>query len=255
MPEYRGNAVYDYVTEHHLNYYFSAEDHWILVYGDAQSIPKILVLAFRVERIATSLSADEKNTGNRAFLMAKELRLPFLFIRFMSGLDRVAVWEGRLQEWRVYSYDQLRDLYEAYGVVRPGTARKEVNQYVSSPYHDWQRQNLGRITVSDFDLLKYEGCRIQEIIELKRSKLQIEDWTPYAADYPNFALLINLIVGSGKKIPFKLYYNVMRDGPVGEREEDISQIKVFEFVIPDETIGCGEIQYRELGVYTAEELL
>ena len=173
----------------------------------------------------------------------------------MVNSEVVSVWEESVGQWRMLGYDQLRDIYERYGVVQPGTARKRVNQYTSSPYHDWQRSNLGRITVSDFDLIKYVDGEVKEIVELKRSKIPLDTWTPYTNDFPNFALLINTIVGSGKRIPFTLYYNLMRAGQKGMRVEDTSRIKVFDFVIPNTMISSNQVQYRFRKYSTLEELL
>lgn len=253
--EYIGNAIYDYVYNEDLDYYFSAEHNWMLVYGNAVSIPKILVFASKVTDINSNCPDSKRKEAKKAFSIARYLKLPFIFVRFMVNNDLVSVWEERVGQWRTVTYDQLRDIYERYGVVQPGTARKRVNQYTSSPYHDWQRNNLGRITVSDFDLIKYNNGQVQEIIELKRSKISLNTWTPYTNDYPNFALLINAIVGSGEKIPFTLYYNWMRAGQIGMRAEDTSQIKVFDFIIPPNMISSNQVQYRFRGYYTLGQLL
>lgn len=254
MVEYKGNAIYDYVVENGLGYFFSAENCWILVYGDSCSIPKILVFACKTDNFK-SASKEVKTNANRALKLAGILKLPFICVCFMSNVDTVSIWESKNKYWKKVSYGELRDIYEEYGVVRPGTAKKAVNQYVSSPYHDWQRNNLGRITVSDFDLLKYRGNQITEIIELKRSKINVDSWSPFEKDFPNFALLINSIVNSGTKIPFKLYYNKMYDGTKGNRKEDISNIKVFDFVIPDKMISSNQIEYYCRGIHSVEELL
>ena len=253
--EYTGNAIYDYVYEEDLDYYFSAEHTWMLVYGNAASVPKILVFANKVSDINDDCTAEELNESNKALSIARYLNLPFIFVRFMVNSEVVSVWEESVGQWRMLEYDQLRDIYERYGVVQPGTARKRVNQYTSSPYHDWQRSNLGRITVSDFDLIKYVDGEVKEIVELKRSKSPLDTWTPYTNDFPNFALLINTIVGSGKRIPFTLYYNLMRAGQKGMRVEDTSRIKVFDFVIPNTMISSNQVQYRFRKYSTLEELL
>lgn len=253
--EYTGNAIYDYVYEEDLDYYFSAEHTWMLVYGNAASVPKILVFANKVADINDDCTAEELNESNKALSIARYLNLPFIFVRFMVNSEVVSVWEESVGQWRMLEYDQLRDIYERYGVVQPGTARKRVNQYTSSPYHDWQRSNLGRITVSDFDLIKYVDGEVKEIVELKRSKIPLDTWTPYTNDFPNFALLINTIVGSGKRIPFTLYYNLMRAGQKGMRVEDTSRIKVFDFVIPNTMISSNQVQYRFRKYSTLEELL
>lgn len=253
--EYAGNAIYEYIYDEDLDYYYSAEHTWMLVYGDAASIPKIFVFVTKVDDIRKRYSTEEMNDANRAFSIAQYLKLPFIYVRFMINSREVGVWRDSLRKWEMLTYDRLRDLYERYGVVQPGTARKEVNQYLSSPYHDWQRQNLGRITVSDLDLIKYRNGKVKEIIELKRSKQSLGSWKPYVDDYPNFALLINTIVGSGKQIPFTLYYNLMEDGQKGMRKEDITKIKVYDFDIPDRMISESQVTYQLRGCFKLEKLL
>lgn len=253
--EYTGNKICKYVYDKNLDYYYSAEHKWMLVYGNTLSIPRIMVFVSKVVNIGSGCSTEEMNEANKAFSIARYLRLPFIFVRFMVNSEVVGVWEENAGKWCTLSYDQLRDVYERYGVVQPGTARKRVNQYTSSPYHDWQRNNLGSITVSDLDLIKYVDDEVKEIIELKRSKMSLETWTPFYRDYSNFALLINTIVGSGKNIPFTLYYNLMRDGQKGMRDEDISTIKVFDFIIPSKMITFNQVKYSLRGCYSPEQLL
>jgi hypothetical protein len=69
--EYTGNAIYDYVCEENLDYYYSAEHTWMLVYGNALSIPKILVFASNVTDINSNCSDEEMTEANRAFSMLK----------------------------------------------------------------------------------------------------------------------------------------------------------------------------------------
>ena len=254
MPEYNGNAIYDYVIDNGLDYFFCVENEWILLYGNTQSIPRLVVYVSKVNDINSSLSAEETTSIDKSYSLASNLNLPFVCVRFMVNSDMVLVRQLGAA-WKSMTYDQLRDLYEQYGVVSPGTPKKRVNQYVSSPYHDWQRENLGSITVSDFDLVKYRNGIVEEIIELKRSKVGLQRWQPYSCDYKNFALLINAIISSSKKIPFTLYYNLMRDGTAGSRTEDISQIEVFDFVVPDKLINSRQVRYNCRGIYTLPKLL
>ena len=58
--EYTGNAIYDYVCREDLDYYYSAEHNWMLVYGNAASIPKIMVFASKAADIDSDYTADEK---------------------------------------------------------------------------------------------------------------------------------------------------------------------------------------------------
>ena len=254
MPKYNGNAIYDYVVKKNFGFYFSVENNWLLLYGDTKSIPKILVLASKVDNLK-SMSVDEKNNANFAVKIAKHLRLPFIYVRFMSSSNKVSIWESVDEKWKEITYDQLRDLYEKYGVVQTGTTKKPINQYTSSPYHDWQRANLGDITVSDIDMLRYRKNQIEKIVELKRSKVPIDKWQPFTQDYPNFTLIVNAIVNSKEQIPFLLYYNEMIQGEIAKRKENISKIRVFQFEIPKNMIEQNQVKYYDLGKYTLDEAL
>lgn len=254
MPNYDGNAICERVIEKGLDYFYSAKDHWLLVYGDSQSIPKIMAFVYEVNDF-NKASEEEKRNADMALQFAGQLRLPYIYVRFMNQSNTVRVWELSEQKWKTISYDELKDIFKKYGAVCPGQAKKPVNQYTSSRFQEWQKDNLGAITVSDFDMLKIKNNQIEEIIELKRSKIDIKSWKPFPQDFPNFALLINSIVNSGANIPFTLYYNEYADGKVGERIEDISQIKVFSFVIPDKMIDRNQVSYTERGTFPVDELL
>lgn len=255
MPNYNGNAIYDYVVKKNLGYCFSVENNWLLLYGNARSVPKILALVNKVDNIdINNMSNNEKENVNLAYKIAVQLKLPFICVRFMTNSKEVFVLQS-VKQWEKITYDQLRDLFEKYGVVEPGTARKPVNQYTSSPYHDWQRANLGDITVSDLDMVRYRANKIEKIVELKRSKVSIDKWKPFPQDYPNFALIINTIVNSQVKIPFLLYYNEMKEGEIGKRKEDISLIRVFKFKIPIDMIEQDQVEYYDCGKYTLDKAL
>ena len=251
---YTGNAIYDYVSKKNLNFYYFVESNWTLIYGNSESVPKMLVFAQKVDDISKECTALERKEAGKAYSISRELNLPFVYVRFMGNSSHVSIWDEAFGKWKTITYTELRNVYEKYGVVRPGTPRKAINQYSSSPYHDWQRSNLGKVTVSDIDLIKNNDDKI-EIIELKRSKISLERWKPYENDFPNFALLINTVVASGKDIPFKLYYNLMYNGERGQRMEDISKIKAFDFKIPDRMISVSEVQYSFNGYYKLEQLI
>ena len=72
--EYTGNAIYEYVFNKNLDYYFSAKNNWMLVYGNADSIPKILVFAFKVSNINCKCTDDEMKEANRSFSIARYLK-------------------------------------------------------------------------------------------------------------------------------------------------------------------------------------
>ncbi|MBR0485616.1 MAG: hypothetical protein IJJ69_12735, partial [Oscillospiraceae bacterium] len=225
--KYEGNEIYNYIRSHGLHQYcFLVKNQWILLYGDMQGVPRMLAFVSETSALDSEFSEEERENGNRVCKIARQLHLPFVAVRFVQNCQKVCIWLNG--NWQTMTYPELKQVYQNFGIVQSGTAGKSVNQYTSSSYHDWQRNQLGKIIVTDLDLIKLKNDdSIASIIELKRSKIALDQWTPYRNDYPNFALTVNAIVHSGKKIPFYLYYNIMHDGTAGHRTEDISEIKVF----------------------------
>ena len=255
MQEYKGNAIYNYILNRKYSYFFCVKNNWVLIYGNACCMPKLLVYVSKVPSLNIPIGNDEHSAFLKSFKLSKYLNLPFLCVRFMPKSSELYLWQEECAKWRKMRFDTLRDVYESFGLVEPGIAKKAINQYSSSPYHDWQRENLGRITVSNLDLIKFKEDKTEENIELKRSKQALESWEPYRADYPNFALLLNTIVSSGKKIKFSLYYTLLHEGRVGERVEDISKIKLYNFFIPKQSISCDQVQYACRGIFAPQNLI
>ena len=67
---------------------------------------------------------------------------------------------------------------------------KEVNKTTSGDPHDWNRKNLARAaTINDIDALHYYKDFVV-FLELKRQNFHtIRNWSPYEADYANYAAL------------------------------------------------------------------
>ena len=249
MPYYTGNAIYNYINEKCLDYFFCTKDSWTLIYGDANSNPKLLAFVSEVDDLSSDISVLEIKQSENAEKIADNLNLPFIFIRFQKKSDNLFVSLNGKQG--IINYQKLKELFIEFGVSNNGTPSKPVNQYSSSPYHDWQRNNLGKITVSDLDLVKFEQDEVVEIIELKRSKISLEKWFPYEDDYPNFQLIINSILNSNKIINFRIYYNLFTNDGSGSRVEDISLIKVFTLSKSDN----NELKIIPNGTFSPEELL
>lgn len=249
MPYYTGNAIYNYINEKCLDYFFCIKDSWTLIYGDANSNPKLLAFVSEVDDLSSSISVLEINQSENAEKIADNLNLQFIFIRFQKRSDKLFVSLNGKKA--IINYQKLKDLFIKFGVSNNGTPSKPVNQYSSSPYHDWQRYNLGKITVSDLDLVKFVQDEVVEIIELKRSKYSLEKWYPFKADYPNFKLIINSISNSNKNIDFRIYYNLFTNDGSGSRVEDISLIKVFTLSMTDK----NELEIKLNGIFSPEKLL
>lgn len=253
---YDGNAIYKYISSNELvDYFYLVEDEWLLLYGDKIGNPKLIAFISEIYNVDQFISNAEKIKMNKCRVIAEQFNLPFVMIRYANNSLKVTLYMSETDKMYSLTFDRLRDMFAYYGVVEKGTPKKEVNQYTSSRYHDWQRSNLGKITVTDLDLVKFNDNNIEIIVELKRSKKSLDLWKPYKDDFSNFALIINAIVLSGKHIPFYLYYNLLADGKLGNRKEDISRIKVFKFIIPDKMINSNEVKYECYGVSNLQNLL
>ena len=249
MQYYTGNAIYNYINENYLDYFFCTKDSWTLIYGDANTHPTLLAFVSEVDDLSSAISDLEINQSENAKKIADNLKLPFIFIRFQKRTDKLFVSLNGKKG--IINYQKLKDIFIKFGVCNNGTPSKPVNKYSSSPYHDWQRYNLGKITVSDLDLVKFEQDEVVEIIELKRSHIPLENWLPYKDDFSNFQLIINSILNSNKNINFRIYYNLFTNDGSGGRVEDISLIKVFTLSKSDN----NELKIIPNGTFSPEELL
>ncbi len=253
MPFYTGNAIYDYIKQNNLDYFFCVKNSWTLIYGDSKSDPKLFAFVKKVNDLESKLSEEEVNQLEKAKKIAENLSLPFIFICFQDNSNELYVQRNNKKE--KVTFEGLKDIFSRFNLSNPGVPFKPLNQYSSSLYHDWQRKNLGNITVSDLDLVKFDQDDIIEIIELKRSKKQLRYWTPYEDDFPNFKLIINAIFNSKRKINFSIYYNLLREDRDRIRTEDISLIKVFNFEIPSRKQEIDPSKYTLVGCFRPKDLL
>lgn len=103
---------------------------------------------------------------------------------------------------------------------------KEVNRYTSNEFHDWQRKNLPRhFVLQDIDtwaLVWTDSATHHPIalVELKRSYIAPDKWTPFEADAPNYKALFQL-ADRAKLALWIIYFQ--KDKPI----EDGSQFRVF----------------------------
>lgn len=103
--------------------------------------------------------------------------IPFINICFddkVDNIEYIKIQDALLGTWKDISLQELKDVFKKFGVpINDNPCYKAINDKKSSAYHNWQRENLGNITVSDIDLIRVSEGRIQEIVELKRSFLNV----------------------------------------------------------------------------------
>lgn len=220
MDYYKTNAIYENICKNE-QYYWVVGNAWILVYGDHNSDPKLIVLAhgksWLVDQDIIRIVSD----------LSKETGIPAIRIEFddsISDIDSVDIHK-RAGGVITIKLDKLKCLYQKYGVpVNNAPCQKSVNDVTSSAYHNWQRASLGSITVSDIDLFYLGERRNKAIIELKRSYISLAKWSPFPKDYPNFRLLSKVCSLGG--YDFLISYNVRKKSPFFD---DPSMIKIFYY--------------------------
>ncbi|WP_070965104.1 hypothetical protein [Vibrio sonorensis] len=222
MCFYRTNAIYQALADKKIkDFYWVSENAWILVYGDSNNNPKVIVLAFNEKWAVDSKIVSLAST------IAKKADLPMFQVRFNSSqpeIDSVelASFDGALN---TVSLQQLKDAFAKTGLpVSDKPTKKAINSAESSAYHSWQREQLGKkIVVADIDLIKESDKTT--IIELKRSSFELDRWSPFRVDFPNFYVLENLCKMTGDG--FFILYNRRVEEP--EFFDDPSTVSVFTF--------------------------
>ena len=232
MAYYTGNALYDYLStcKNKDNFYWASGNLWMLVYGDDNHNPRVLTVVSGNE-LNTPITEYEKRALQVATELVSGSDLPLNFIRFDPNhtITSVQYWEYKgspMEQLEVISSDVLRERFGKFGLsLNSKVAQKSINDRSSSPYHDWQRTHLGSsVTVADIDLIRLVGRKPKEIIELKRSRIELEKWTPYKPDYHNIILISKLAVKIS--LDFYIVYNYRRKEPF---LDDVSKLKVFKF--------------------------
>ena len=64
---YLGNAIYDHISQKKLNFYYFVESNWTLIYGNSESVPKMLVFAQKVDNISKECTIAEKKEAGKAY--------------------------------------------------------------------------------------------------------------------------------------------------------------------------------------------
>lgn len=253
MLYYSGNELYKYIKKNNLkSFKFFSGNIWQLVYGNKASKPVLLVLAIGLaNNEKPGLSSQEKiDAFNSIISLSERTKIPLILVQFTIDQDKIeSVYisnDGKSFEKKTIV--ELTLLFQTFGLPTSNTyTQKATNDRTSSAYHNWQRKSLGKdITVSDIDLMKVDDNEnITTIFELKRSRIPIDSWTPFPADYVNFKLLLKLCKLA--TIELKIAYNYL--SPIPPRIEDISKIKVFKLKLQEDQINICEEGIYPLNVF------
>lgn len=246
---YTTNAMYEYLEENQIpGFLFARKNIWLLIYGTAMSDPRLILVASAVSQE----EFDEEIPGEHememidvASRLSERSGLNAYILRYRK--DDVVLGEVQLAclNEREKSISSLRGLFEDEGLSLIGAgSTKDVNDKISSPFHQWQRENMGtEIIATDIDLLRMDGEEPVRIYELKRSYYTLERWNPFPDDYPNYKLIATF--ADMADVDFQIVYNRRTTNPFFD---DISRLKRFTF-----SLRNGRFRY--LDTISLEEFL
>lgn len=194
----------------------------MLVYGASGKDPRLLVLAFALSDIP---GIDVTNAFQ---MLSRQSGIPCLYLGFdglAADVDSVRVTPRLDRKAESVSLDDVRSIFSGHGLPVSNTScMKYQNDKLSSCYHKWQRQALGKIRVSDIDLLEIGPRRnISRIIELKRSFLAVDEWRPFRDDFANFDLLAT--VAKQASADFEILYNRRTKTPFRDDPSRLAQFR------------------------------
>jgi hypothetical protein len=228
---YSSNAVYDELARRSIrDFVWASGNAWLLLYADSDEVLRLIVFVAGISSAGTRPigSPPLAEVGRVGTALASAASVPFIKVAFDDHAPEITSVElsrdGR-DEGEI-PLAQLRTTFEAMGLpVKSASTAKAINDRASSAYHAWQRANLGAIKVTDVDLVRLDGQGAPiEILELKRSYIGLQQWSPYPADFTNFNLLADLADKAGAR--FTIVYNVRKTNPF---HDDASTLSLFSY--------------------------
>ena len=231
---YRGNAIYDLIESTH-NFRYTTENLWILVYGNRDCDPKVILLlsAYKNENYESkTLTPKESEIMIYTEQISHKSGVPFIYVRFNNDSEKLnevkIMMNGRFKS---ISLDEYVNVLIGFGIQKNSqSCKKPINSHASNLYHLWQVNCGLDITTSDIDLMRVNSeLEITEVYELKRSFISIEKWEPYSADFNNFILLSKLFTRCG--VSFYIMFNQYQKSPF---KDDIEKVKLYKVIYEKE---------------------
>lgn len=249
---YKKNALCDYLKNLSPQFIYSGDYLWQLVYGDEKCNPKLLVLARGTTYLPPyePLNENELERFKILFQIKGQTNLPLKVVSFpvnIPEIQEVYISDDGKTFTRV-PLDDLGKIYASYGLPIENTkTKKYLNDKVSSAYHKWQRETLGRkIKVSDIDLWKLDdNGQPRLLFEIKRSGYDLQKWEPWPDDYPNFTLLAKLILNSDIKFYIVYYQRIKKP-----YEEKIDKLKIYSVKFDaSKNEECAKFDLNYCGIF------
>ncbi len=203
-------------SEEHVH--VSTDEKAMLVWGEEAGLNDASLLGFTYNYPGEFESFDKTDELRMMQKFAHGNDVPLLWIgkgRFDSGKLEVGQVTGEPDgtlhadlEWLNLDHAASK-LQEYFGTDydRMGTSKAK-NKRTAGGFHDWSRTNLpNSFKKQDFDIvITSDGVTPKYLIELKRSYIDIEEWTPFKDDLRNYVLQETSAKGADA-IPLIAYQN------------------------------------------------
>ena len=143
---YRNNGLCNLLRETGGGRFYCANDNiWIMLYGNARDRqPYVLAVISEAADETEYRSTEPLPRELAARAAAEQIRgdLTFLEVRCLAADDPMT--ECRSFSGEMISLTELKQHFLDSGLEIAGTAaKKKINRYHSSVFHEWQRKNLG----------------------------------------------------------------------------------------------------------------
>lgn len=236
MNHYEENGINNYIASHKINGFslFDNSRSLLVIYNTSKNEPVMVVLDERYENNNSIENPDdyEKTLTALAINLASSLNVNLLIIKYLNSYEtfnntsRIWVWTDEQPIEKAFTQNTY---YNADGLLKTmerlvngkstikrynnnkSPAKKE-NDALSSAFHLWTRKNVGIGAFVDIDLIRYNGSKITEIIELKRSFYELKKWKPFNNDFNNYSALAD--IAARINVPLILLYNKQSEYPI-----------------------------------------
>ena len=183
MSFYTGNKLLETISTY-KEFQVLPTGIWNVIYADSSHKP------FANFIIYNSKELYESNKG-----MFKGFQTPLRGELVVLGRSRFALKWSHEANFRVLSDDDLFNEYFYKGLIvkKDNFHAKPFNSSASSFYHLWQSKHSFVGGITDVDLVRFsQNQKVAEILEIKRSKIDIGKWAPYSNDKGGYEILGNL---------------------------------------------------------------
>ncbi len=181
------------------NYRLLSETVGVLVIFD-ENFNALCILIESYNKDLSKLSDEERDALNISKYFYQTIGLPFYFLKYSdddltvnSNIEYIISGMQTTNSCLLGDFftNIIKNTSVNFTLTSKNTPTKAINDKTSTPFHIWQRSNLGYSGFPvDIDMVFIQNNILHSLIEIKRS--YIRDWKPYKADKNNYLAMCKL---------------------------------------------------------------